>query len=219
MSDKEKFDIEKYKEEQKKRLAKMGTKAWLAETEKEVKKAKEDIERLLAEKELDEQTEKTRKLLEKQSALLDLQIKETNTELEIAEYKKKAKLPKTTVEERLKIIHNVQAEILNKRRELEVQRTGNDPEPKFLGKSEDGKESIIESYSVCWNCKKVFKTFKNAIFCSEKCRFDFVSKHQKQKPLIQEEWLERDCGSWDWERIGSYQDETGQHGIFRRVFK
>jgi len=186
----------------------------LAKLKDECLKMQKDVQDKIAEKELDEEIEKQKVLLEKQSKLLDLQIQETKTELSIAEYKKKARLPKTTVEERLKIIHNVQAEILNKRRELEVQRTGNDPEPRLLG-----KESVVEQYKTCWNCRKVFVTFKNAIFCSEKCRFDFVSKHQNKRPLVQEEFAERNSELWNWSRIGNYEDETGQHGIFRRVFK
>lgn len=211
----------------------MATDEEIAEVQKEAEAVKQDLAKLkdeylkiqknvqdkIAEQDLDEEMAKQKTLLEKQSALLDLQIRETNTELQIAEYKKKAKLPKTTVEERLKIINEVRAEILNKRRELETQNTGSDPEPKFLGKSEDGKENVYEIYNICWNCKSVFKTFKNSIFCSEKCRQEFVSKHQNKRPLVQEEFAERNSELWNWSRIGNYEDETGQHGIFRRVFK
>jgi hypothetical protein len=212
MSDKELTEAEKQK------LLK-DPKAWskfLAETQKLSKKIAEKV----AERELNEEYERTKTLLEKQNKVLDLQIREAQICLQIEEYKKKAKLPKTNSEARLRIIHEVREQILDKRRELETQSSGLDPEPRFLGKSEDHLESVYEQYKTCGECSKVFKTFKNERFCSSKCRFDWVSKHMAKRPLIQEEWSERNNENWSWERIGSEKTESlGTYAIFKKVWK
>ena len=189
---------------------------FLAETEKLAKKVQAQI----AERELNEEYEKTKSLLEKQNKVLDLQIKEAQICLQIEEYKKKARLPKTNSEARLRIIHEVREQILDKRRELETESSGLDPNPKFLGKSDDHLTDIYELYKTCGECSKTFKTFKNETFCSSKCREQWVSKHMAKRPLIQEEFAERNNENWNWERIGTEKTESlGEYAIFKKVWK
>ena len=138
----------------------------------------------------------------------------------VSEFLKSKELPKTNRTERLEVLKIGRETILERKRMLIIEQTGEDPDPKFLGYSEDGKESVYELYDKCRNCKKVFKTYKSEWFCSPKCREEWVRENQNDRPLVQEEFAELNNESWDWERIGQKSDkDLGTYGIFRRAFK
>jgi len=207
--DREIEESEKYIAEQKKKDAK--TRALLSKVDEDLKAFQ--LEK--TEKELDKQIS----ILQKTKTVQDSEIEVLKNEAQIAEFKKKLKLPNST-DGRRKTIHETRKLILNKQRELQTQKTGEDPEPKFLGKSEDHKSDVYEIYKKCGNCSKVFKTFKNETFCSSSCREQWVKTKLPELPLIQEEHAELNHESWDWERVGSEKsDSLGEYGIFKKVFK
>ncbi|MCJ7425358.1 hypothetical protein MUP01_14000 [Candidatus Bathyarchaeota archaeon] len=147
---------------------------------------------------------------------------EFDLEKAISEFLNSKQLPKTNPSERLQTLKIGQETILDRKRMLITQAEGLDPDPVFLGKSEDGRESIYETYVKCRNkqCGKVFKSFKNEMFDSPNCREQWVKENQNDRPLVQEEFSELNSESWEWERIGSKSDsELGVYGVFRRVFK
>ena len=148
---------------------------------------------------------------------------EYDFEQAVDEYLQNKELPKTTSEERVKVLENANTLYLDKRRQLITEKEGLDPDPVFLGRSEDGKQDIYEMYIRCRECKKVFKSFKGnqaQIFCSSKCRQEWYSKNMHTLNEIENAIeAENNSETWDWQRIGSKSDkELGTYGIFRKVF-
>lgn len=149
---------------------------------------------------------------------------EFDLENSVQEFLKTKELPKTSSEERVKVLENANTLFLDRKRMLITEKEGSDPDPKFLGKSEDGKFDIYEVYVKCRECHKVFKSFKGnqaQIFCSSKCRQDWFSKHMRVLNEIEDKIeAEKNAETFEWERIGSKSDKhLGTYGIFRKVFK
>jgi endogenous inhibitor of DNA gyrase (YacG/DUF329 family) len=137
---------------------------------------------------------------------------ENNLEQSVQDFLKSKTLPKTNPKERLEVLKTGQDQILERQRMLITEKEGTDPDPKFVGNSEDGTEGIFEQYVKCRNCHKVFKTFKNGqIFCSPNCRKLWFSKNMKEQNAIEDKIeSENNNETWNWER-----DENGK---FRRVY-
>jgi hypothetical protein len=132
---------------------------------------------------------------------------------------KKTELPED-LDQRVKQLNEVNKQSLKFLRERETLITGIDPEPLFLGKSEDLKEDVYELYVKCKQCGKVFRTFKNSEFCNSVCRYNWVKEHMPDSPQIQEIFAERENESWDWKPIGNRTEENlGNFTIYKRVFK
>lgn len=138
----------------------------------------------------------------------------------VDEFLQTHELPKTNPKERLEVLKIGQEQILDRKRMLITEKDGLDPDPIFLGKSEDLTEDIYEQYVRCRECKTVFKSYSNQTFCGSSCRRLWFSKNMKELNEVEQQIeAENNCETWKWERIGSKSDkELGSYGIFRRVY-
>jgi len=148
---------------------------------------------------------------------------EFDLEQSVNEFLKDKTLPKTSTEERLKVLEGANTLFLDRRRQLITEKTGEDPDPKFLGYDEAGKTQISEMYIRCRECRKVFKTYKNQTWCGSTCRQEWWRKHMHVLNEIENKIeAESNNETWDWERIGTKTDKEGSlgtYGVFRKVFK
>jgi len=145
---------------------------------------------------------------------------EYDLEKAVSDFLKSKELPKTNPDERIAVLKIGAEQILDRKRVLITEKDGLDPDPVFIGKSEDGTEDIYEMYVRCRECKTVFKSYSNQTFCGPNCRKLWFSKNMKILNEVEEKIeAENNNESWNWERIGSKSDkELGSYGIFRRVF-
>jgi len=152
---------------------------------------------------------------------------EFDLEQSVNAFLKDKTLPKTTSEERIAVLENANTLFLDRKRMLITEKTGTDPDPVFLGKSEDGKLDIYEGYYRCHECKTVYKSFKGnqggSRFCSPECRRKWWEKNMHVLNEIEDKIeAEKNAETFEWERIGTKTDKEGSlgtYGVFRKVFK
>jgi hypothetical protein len=147
-------------------------------------------------------------------------VLEYDLEKAVSDFLKSKELPKTSPSERIAVLKIGAEQILDRKRVLITEKDGLDPDPVFIGKSEDLTEDIYEQYVRCRECKTVFKSFSNQTFCSSDCRKLWFSKNMKILNEVEEKIeAENNNETWNWERIGSKSDkQLGSYGIFRRVY-